>query len=63
MTMHGEAAKIVDFLRDQDESFIANIVPQLMYRTYPAESIIYCKGDIADEIYFMFKGKVNYVIG
>jgi hypothetical protein len=33
------------------------------YRKYKADTFIYSKDDIADEIYFMFEGKVNYTIG
>jgi hyperpolarization activated cyclic nucleotide-gated potassium channel 1 len=61
--MHKSAAKVIDFLNAQDKPFIANIVPRMNYRSYSADTFVYAKGDIADEIYFMFEGKVNYVIG
>jgi hyperpolarization activated cyclic nucleotide-gated potassium channel 1 len=61
--MHKCAAKVIDFLKAQDKSFLANIVPRMNFRTYKEDTFVYAKGDIADEIYFMFEGKVNYVIG
>jgi hyperpolarization activated cyclic nucleotide-gated potassium channel 1 len=63
MSFHQSAANVIDFIKLQDKSFVANIVPQMSYRKYKADTFVYSKGDIADEIYFMFEGKVNYTIG
>jgi hypothetical protein len=63
MSMHGGAASVIEFFKDKDKAFISNIVPLLIYRKYPGNKFIYHKGDYADEFYFLFSGKVSYLIG
>lgn len=63
MNIHNAAAKKVRFFDNADKSFISNIVPHLLYKTYKEKTFLYKKGEYADEIYFIISGKVVFVYG
>jgi hypothetical protein len=60
MAMHKGAAKCIDFLRDKDSVLVSSIVPFLQPIFIQAEEFIYKKGEYAEEIYFITKGRIVY---
>ena len=62
LSMHQNALQNAYFLRNQDKSFLSAIVPLLEYRHYSPFSTLYDRGTYADEIYFMGKGLISFVI-
>jgi CRP-like cAMP-binding protein len=51
----------VPFLSSQNSSFLSNIVPLLKYRRIERNSWVYTKGEFAEEIFFLVKGRINYI--
>ena len=60
--MHKEVILQVKFLHDKDEIFVAYAVPLMKAVKYQKNEDIYTKGSVIDEIFFLVKGKVGYVI-
>lgn len=63
MSMHCRSASKIDFFKSQDIAFVANIVPLLQQITIPDSEFIYIRGDHPEEVYFIVKGKVNFMYG
>jgi CRP-like cAMP-binding protein len=55
------AVNRVPFLSRQNSSFLSNIVPLLKYRRIECNTWVYTKGEFAEEIFFLVKGRINYV--
>lgn len=63
LSIHRQAVSRVLFFQRQDPSFLSTIVPLLEYRRYPPGMVLYERGTYADEVYFMGKGRVSFVVG
>lgn len=61
MSMQGRAACKVDFLKEQDVAFLANVVPLLQQQKFADNEFVYQIGDLPEEVYFIVSGRVNYV--
>jgi CRP-like cAMP-binding protein len=61
LNMHRGAARTLRFFRDKDDFFICAVVPFLTPVFVMGGNDVYCAGALADEIYFLVKGKVIYV--
>lgn len=59
---NGASATIKLFL-NQDKLFISDIVPRLELMELESGSMVYEKNEIAENIYFIVDGRVNYVVG
>lgn len=63
MAMHHGAAKDIKFFEDKDQVLIASVVPFLNPMFTKRGEYVYDKGEYADEIYFVVKGRVSLVFG
>jgi CRP-like cAMP-binding protein len=63
INMHHGAAKEISFFKDKDQSIIASIVPLLQPMFLERNDYVYKKGEFADEIYFIVRGRISYVFG
>ena len=63
INMHHGAAKEISFFKKKDQSIIAAIVPLLQPMFLERNEYVYKKGEFADEIYFIVKGRISYVFG
>ena len=63
MAMHDNAPSRVHFFRQQDAAFVNEVVPLLTAEVLGASAEVYCKGDVADCIYFVAGGRVAFVCG
>ena len=61
LAMHNCAAKRIKVLAHEDPAIIAAIVPFLLPLFINNQDHIYLKGEYAEEIYFVSKGKVSYL--
>lgn len=61
LVMHGGAAKKIRFFINKDPVILAAIVPFLLPLFVIRDEFVYIKGEYAEEIYFITKGKVCYV--
>jgi hyperpolarization activated cyclic nucleotide-gated potassium channel 1 len=59
--MHRGASKELSFFKGRDQVFVYSIIPFLQPRLMKSGEIIYEEDEHADEIYFIVKGRVNYV--
>ncbi|KRX06126.1 Cyclic nucleotide-binding protein [Pseudocohnilembus persalinus] len=53
----------IPFLEDKNELFIANFLTFLTPASFKAGEYVYKKGEHANTIYFLIKGRVNYIVG
>lgn len=63
INMHHGAAKDISFFKNKDQSIIASIVPLLQPMYLERNDYVYKKGEFADEIYFIVRGRISYVFG
>jgi len=63
MNMHQGAAKHLNFFRSKDSLIVASIVPLLHPMFLSQKDFVYKKGELADEIYFIVRGRISYVFG
>ncbi|CAG9315921.1 unnamed protein product [Blepharisma stoltei] len=63
LSMHQGAIKHLPFFMEKDKVFVASVVPFLQHLFLKHKEIIFTEGEYADEIYFLYKGTVNYVMG
>ena len=63
INMHHGAAKEITFFKDKDQTIIAAIVPLLQPMFLERNDYVYKKGEFADEIYFIVRGRISYVFG
>lgn len=63
INMHHGAAKELSFFKDKDQTLIAAIVPLLQPMFVERNDHVYKKGEFADEIYFIVRGRISYVFG
>ncbi len=63
MAMHQGAAKDIKFFEDKDQVLISSVIPFLQPMFTKRNDYVYNKGEYADEIYFMVKGRVTIVFG
>lgn len=63
INMHHGAAKEISFFKDKDQTIIAAIVPLLQPMFLERNDYVYKKGEFADEIYFIVRGRISYVFG
>ena len=61
LAMHNGAAKRIKLFLHKDPVIIAAIVPFLLPLFINDQELIYVKGEYAEEIYFVSKGKISYV--
>lgn len=59
--MHGGAARNLDFFQEKDPAIISAIVPFLVPVFVKTDNFVYRKGEYSEEIYFVVKGKMNYM--
>ena len=60
--MHNGAVKKIPFFNDRDAVFVTTVVPFLAPLMIPADDFVYQEKDYADEVFFIVKGRVNYVL-
>ena len=63
LNMHHGAVKDLGFFEGKDQSTIAAIVPLLQPMFLERNDYVYTKGEFADEIYFIVRGRISYVFG
>ena len=63
LNMHHGAVKDLGFFEGKDQSIIAAIVPLLQPMFLERNDYVYTKGEFADEIYFIVRGRISYVFG
>jgi hyperpolarization activated cyclic nucleotide-gated potassium channel 1 len=63
LAMHHGAAQKIPFFKGRDNVFVSTIIPFLQHLYVNKEELIYEEGEYADEMYFIQKGKVNFVYG
>jgi hyperpolarization activated cyclic nucleotide-gated potassium channel 1 len=63
MNMFQGAAKKIEFFVSHEQAFVASIVPLLQPICIQEGDSVYKEGEIADEIYFVTKGRVTYCFG
>lgn len=63
MNMFQGAAKKIRFFESHEQALVASVVPLLQPIFISANDIVYKEGEIADEIYFIGKGRVTYCYG
>lgn len=61
--MYDHAAKKIFFFQNKNLSFIADIMPRLIYMTKMDHEVLYSKNDFADEMYFLIEGKISFIFG
>jgi hyperpolarization activated cyclic nucleotide-gated potassium channel 1 len=61
MSMYEKAAHRLPFFSGRSPEFIITVIPYLRYYFVEATEYIYRRLDDADEIYFIFKGRVNFM--
>jgi CRP-like cAMP-binding protein len=61
--MYKGAATFFPFLMESDPMFVISIVPFFRPCFMSQEDILYEENEYADEIYFLFRGRVGYVLG
>lgn len=61
--MHQGAAKLLAFFKDKDPVIISFVIPMLLPMFVEQDGSLYRKGEFADEIYFLMKGRINVVYG
>lgn len=61
LEMHRGAVKTLPFFTSKDEVFVAAIVPFLRDVFIDQGSLFFSEGEYADEIYFLVKGRANYI--
>jgi hyperpolarization activated cyclic nucleotide-gated potassium channel 1 len=61
MNMYEKAAMRLPFFSGRSPEFIITVIPYLRYYFVEATECIYRRLDDADEIYFIFKGRVNFM--
>jgi CRP-like cAMP-binding protein len=62
VTMYENAASRLPFFKSRSPEFISTIIPYLRFSMIEIDELIYKEKDDSDEIYFLFKGRVNFVI-
>ncbi|CAG9325896.1 unnamed protein product [Blepharisma stoltei] len=63
IAMYDNAIKTIDFFRNKDESFIADIALWLKFLELNEHDYLYKYKDYADEVYFLIEGRIGYVYG
>jgi CRP-like cAMP-binding protein len=48
---------------EQDPVFVSSVVPFLTPLLLRPEEMLYQEGEYADEIYFIYRGRISYVLG
>lgn len=61
IAMHRGAAKHLEFFESKDTVIISAIIPYLTPVYVNSEQFVYSYMDFPDEMYFIIKGKVNYI--
>ena len=59
--MHGGAARTLEFFKSMDPVIVTAIVPFLVPVFFGCNDFVYNRGEYAEEIYFIVKGKINYM--
>jgi hypothetical protein len=59
--MHNSSIQNIGFFMEQSEDFLTTFVPLMQYSCYPARCLIYKVNHYADKVYFISKGKVNFI--
>jgi hyperpolarization activated cyclic nucleotide-gated potassium channel 1 len=61
MAMHKGSIKMISFFSNRDQVFVSTIVPFLQNMFVNRNEIVYTEDEYADEIYFIVRGRINYV--
>ena len=59
--MHRGAARTLEFFKNMDPVVVTAIVPFLVPMYCARNDFVYNRGEYAEEIYFIVKGKINYM--
>lgn len=62
MYIHEQRYKKIKFLHNQTKSFITWICPLLQPQEFNAKQFIYLEGDDVSQIFFLAKGRCNFVM-
>lgn len=62
-TMHLYALSRIEFFREKDSKFIADIVSYMQPYYVPKKELVTSVGEIADNIFFIIQGSANYIYG
>lgn len=60
--VYKQAVKNIEFFSNKDSNFLIDIIPKLHYSEIKKKRIIYNKNEYADQIYFLIKGRVGYIL-
>jgi len=60
--MYESAADRIPFFKLRSPEFIASVIPCLKFTYYEPDKFVYKEGDDSDEIYFLYKGRVNFIL-
>lgn len=60
--MYESAAERIPFFRGRSPEFIASIIPSLKFSYVELGEYIYREEDDSDEIYFLYKGRVDFIL-
>lgn len=61
-TMYGGIYRLFPFFSKRDAAFTAFVMPRLRPLKLASEDYLYREGDYADEVYFITRGRVNFVL-
>jgi CRP-like cAMP-binding protein len=56
---HAEIIRRIKFFSDKDPSFLFSILPLLKPMKIYAKDTLYCQGDYAEEVFFIYQGRVK----
>ena len=62
MNMYESACSRIPFFENRSPEFISTIIPHLRYTFFEKDDYVYQEGDDPDEIYFISRGRVNFVV-
>jgi len=62
MSMYNGVINKNTLLRDKHPNFIIEVIPMLYYASYKNGDYLYRCGSYPDEVYIIFKGKINLVL-
>jgi CRP-like cAMP-binding protein len=56
---HAEIIYRIRFFTDKDPPFLFTILPLLQPMKVYAKDTLYCQGDYAEEVFFIFEGRIK----
>jgi hyperpolarization activated cyclic nucleotide-gated potassium channel 1 len=60
--MYESAADRIPFFKGRSPEFISSTIPSLRFSYMEAQDLIYREDDDSDEVYFLYKGRVDFIL-